>query len=171
MSSTSQPIHQMPDRDRRVLLIRKQLRRTGNSIGISLPEYVFENVPFGLEDYVNFILRGSADEHTLEIALTIDPRKFIEQPGADNFGSRKISKNSRGTVMVTIPSELFADGMQIDKAAAHNATVRVTATPDTDELYLELEGLYTGEQPSAGEATDDTGDGDDEDGEDEGETD
>lgn len=134
MSVTATQIEEMPDKERRVLLAKKELYQSGNSLSVSIPPDTLENTPFEVGDHAS-IFTVIEDR---ELAITADTRRFYDQ-GARARGSRKIRESSHGTVLLTIPPKaLLKDLGYASLADAKGVQVRLTIDPVTDDLFLEF---------------------------------
>lgn len=118
----------------RILLARKELYQSGNSLSVSIPPDILENTAFDVGDHANiFSVKSSR-----ELTITADTKRWLEQDAVAR-GSRKIRENSHGTVLITVPPKALLNDMgyeSLDKAKG--VEVRVTIDPVTADLYLEF---------------------------------
>jgi antitoxin component of MazEF toxin-antitoxin module len=132
MSTTTQPVRD--ESMSRVLLAKKELYQSGNSLSVSIPPDVLENTPFDVGDPANIF---SVIEDR-ELTITADTRRWMDA-GARARGSRKIRESSHGTVLITIPPEALEHDLGYETVeAAKGVTVRLTIDPATADLFLEF---------------------------------
>lgn len=125
----------MSDKDRRVLLGRKELYQSGNSLSVSIPPDTLENTPFEVGDHAN-IFTVISDR---ELAITADTRQYYEMEDARARGTRKIRRNSHGTVLLTIPPKALLEDLGYEKLEdAKGVEVRITVDPVSSDLYVEF---------------------------------
>lgn len=118
----------------RVLLAKKQLYQSGNSLSVSIPPDVLENTAFSVGDPANIF--AVVDKR--ELTITADTRRWLEA-GARARGSRKIRESSHGTVLITIPPEALTEDMGYNSLeAAKGEEVQITIDPRTSDLFIEF---------------------------------
>jgi len=134
MSTTPQHVREEAGPMKRVLLAKKELYQSGNSLSVSIPPDVLENTPFEVGDPANIF---SVIEDR-ELTITADTRRWMDA-GARARGSRKIRESSHGTVLVTIPPEALTNDLGYGSVeAAKGVEVRLTIDPETADLFLEF---------------------------------
>lgn len=134
MSTGQTQMKDLPDDQRRVLLAKKELYQSGNSLSVSIPPDTLENTPFEVDDHAPIF--SLVDDR--ELVVTADTRRYYNQ-GAQARGSRKIRVSSHGTVLLTIPPECLMDDLEYeDLEAAKGVEVRITVDPLTKDLYVEF---------------------------------
>lgn len=124
----------MSDKERRVLLARKELYQSGNSLSVSIPPDTLENTPFSVGDHAN--LFTVIEER--ELAITADTRRYYDM-GARARGTRKIRESSHGTVLLSVPPKALLQDLGFESLAdAKGVEVRVTVDPVTRDLFVEF---------------------------------
>ncbi|UTF55952.1 hypothetical protein [Natronosalvus rutilus] len=123
----------MPDDERRIILAKKELYQSGNSLSVSIPPDTLENTPFDVGEHAAIF--SLPDER--ELAITADTRRYYNQ-GAKARGSRKIRENSHGTVLLTIPPECIEEDLGYGDEGAKGVKVTITVDPVTRDLFLEF---------------------------------
>lgn len=124
----------MTEKERRVLLAKRDLYTSGNSLAVSIPRDVLENTVFGVGEQVN-IFTYAADG---ELVLTHDTKRHYDA-GATPRGSRKVRTSSHGTILVTVPQDaLLEDLGYASLDAADDDELRITIDPLTCDLYVEF---------------------------------
>lgn len=118
----------------RILLARKELYQSGNSLSVSIPPDILENTPFTVGDHANIF---SVPEDR-ELTITADTKRWLEEDAIAR-GSRKIRENSHGTVLITVPPKALLNDMGYEKLdEAKGVEVQVTIDPITADLFLEF---------------------------------
>lgn len=135
MSARTQSADDASDRDRRVLLARKDLYPSGNSLAVSIPPDTIENTAFEVGDQANVF---SLIAHR-ELAITADTRRYYDRDDATARGSYKIRESSHGTVMLTVPKKALLKDLGYGSLEdARGVEVRVTIDPFTSDLFVEF---------------------------------
>lgn len=134
MSTTPQHVRNEPQEMSRVLLAKKELYQSGNSLSVSIPPDTLENTPFDVGDPANIF---SVIEDR-DLTITADTRRWMKA-GARARGSRKIRESSHGTVLMTIPPKALINDLGYESVEdAKGVPVRLTIDPDTADLFLEF---------------------------------
>ena len=134
MSTTSQHVREDDDGPPRILLSRKDLYQSGNSLSVSLQADYLENTPFGVGDHAN-IFTVLEDR---ELTITADTKRWLNE-GAMARGSRKIRESSHGTILLTIPPKALLEDLEYSSIERAKGTeVRITIDPHTTDLFLEF---------------------------------
>lgn len=135
MSAQTQTVEEMNDKERRVLLAKKELYQSGNSLSVSIPPDTLENTPFAVGDHANIF----ALEDERELVITADTKRYYERPNTRARGTRKIRRNSHGTVLLTIPPKSLLQDLEYDNLEeAKGVEVRITVDPVSNDLYIEF---------------------------------
>jgi len=133
MSTTTEPVRESGGMSR-VLLAKKELYQSGNSLSVSIPSDTLENTPFEVGDPANLF---SVVEDR-ELTITADTRRWMEAGGRAR-GSRKIRESSHGTILMTIPPEALTNDLGYESLeTAKGVQVRLTIDPETADLFLEF---------------------------------
>lgn len=135
MSATLDSIEGMTDERPRVLLARKDLYQSGNSLAISIPPDTLENTPFDVGDHANIF----TDTQARELAITADTKRYYDKEHTRARGTRKIRRSSHGTVLLTIPPKCLIHDLGYDRVEdAKGVEVRITVDPVTWDLFIEF---------------------------------
>lgn len=135
MSAHIQPVEEMTDKERRVLLAKKELYQSGNSLSVSIPPDTLENTPFDEGDHANIF--SLLDEG--ELVITADTKRYYERDHTRARGTRKIRRNSHGTILLTIPPKALLEDLEYGSLdEAKGVEVRITVDPVSNDLYLEF---------------------------------
>jgi len=136
MSTTATEVQPLTDNPR-ILLARKELYKSGNSLAISIPPDTLENTAFSVGDHAHLF----GDPEARELIVTGDTKRHRERPASVDRGSRKIRRSSHGTVLLTIPPKALLEDLGYgDVLDAKGVEVRVTIDPETTDLFLEFPG-------------------------------
>ena len=134
MSTTSQHVRKDDDGPPRVLLSRKDLYQSGNSLSVSLQADYLENTAFEVGDHAN-IFTVLEDR---ELTITADTKRWLNE-GAMARGSRKIRESSHGTILLTIPPKALLEDLGYSSIEEAKGTeVRITIDPQTTDLFVEF---------------------------------
>ena len=134
MSTERPQMKDIPDKQRRVLLAKKELYQSGNSLSVSIPPDTLENTSFGVDDHAPIF----ALPEERELVITADTARYYDE-GATARGSRKIRESSHGTVLLTIPPECLLEDLGYENLdAAKGAPVHITIDPVTTDLFIEF---------------------------------
>lgn len=132
--STTSPGVRKDEGPSRVLLSKKELYQSGNSLSVSIPPDTLENTPFKVGDHANIF--SVAEDR--ELTITADTKRWLDQ-GATARGSRKIRESSHGTILMTIPPKALLNDLGYSSLEdAKGAKVRITIDPVTADLFLEF---------------------------------
>lgn len=135
MSVKSDSIEEMHDKERRVLLAKKELYQSGNSLSVSIPQDVLENTPFDVGEHANIF----SVQNDRELAITADTRRYYDMEGARARGTRKIRVSSHGTVLLTIPPKALLQDFGYESLAdVKGIEVRITIDPLSKDLFVEF---------------------------------
>lgn len=134
MSTTHETVRKDTRPMKRVLLAKKELYQSGNSLSVSFPPDILDNTPLEVGDPANIF---SVIENR-ELTITADTRRWLDA-GATARGSRKIRRSSHGTILVTIPPEALTEDLGYESVeAAKGVDVKLTIDPETADLFIEF---------------------------------
>lgn len=118
----------------RVLLAKKDLYQSGNSLSVSIPEDTLENAPLVVGDHGNVF--SNPDER--ELVITADTKRWRERGGRAR-GSRKIRESSHGTILFSIPPKALLEDFGYESVdAAKGTEVRITFDPFDRDFFFEF---------------------------------